>query len=95
MQAAADRPMWLSGLMKATSAPAGTRLMDTQPRTSWLLVLPRTPPGVKFDGDVTAFEAACLEEIHRSLERYDQRGWGRFGRSSASSLKERTPTPWW
>lgn len=33
---------------------------------------------VKFEGDATAFEAACLEEVRESLERYDRDGWSPF-----------------
>jgi hypothetical protein len=33
---------------------------------------------MKFEGDVAAFEAACLDEIRESLERYDPRGLSPF-----------------
>jgi hypothetical protein len=33
---------------------------------------------VKFEGDIAAFEAACLRGIRESLERYDRDGWSPF-----------------
>lgn len=33
---------------------------------------------VRFEGDVPAFEAACLDEVRESLERYDRDDWSPF-----------------
>jgi hypothetical protein len=46
---------------------------------------------MKFEGDIPAFEAACLKEIRESLEQFDRDGWSLFRTRVGVELEGRYP----